>query len=349
MNMTLIEMKRQGEYIKDTAYAMATQVYVRDNLPLRGTILLPYMTKPFVQIGRYQNAMEEVNLPYLKENKIGIVRRDTGGGTVYLDEGEINVCFLDDSDNLDALSQFNLMYEPVLAIMREMGVENIEKNGRNDLEVEGKKVSGAALTITNGRAYGGFTLLFDVNWEHMTQVLRPNAKKMASKSIKSVRSRVGNLRDYVGAAYKDWTSEQFLEYLLVKMTGAKDYDSIPKYELTEADWAAIDRSVEEKYGNWDWIFGAAPRFSYNRDHHFKGGTVDISLDIEHSRIAQCKIYGDFFGSRPIEELEAALVGCPLREEDLTLRLEAVPLAEYMAGLTAADLVALILDQKLPQN
>ncbi|AMB94498.1 lipoate--protein ligase [Aerococcus sanguinicola] len=342
--MYIIEMKRDGEWIYNGAVAMAMQVYAQNHIFLDEPILFPYMTDPFVQIGRYQNAMEEVNMDYVEANDIQMVRRDTGGGTVYLDRGEINICFLMDSQDTNAFSNFDKMYQPVMQILREIGVDQVEKSGRNDLMVDGKKVSGAAMTMKNGRVYGGYSLLFDVDMDNMVNALRPNQKKIESKGIKSVRSRVGNLRDYVDPEYKDLTSEEFLELILVKTAGVESYDQIKKYQLTDEDWAAIDQMMEEKYANWDWIFGASPRFEYNRNEHFKGGTFDISLAIEQGRIKDCKIYGDFFGSQPISDIESALVGTPLRRQDLLDQLKQFDLSQYFGTITADEIVGLILEQ-----
>lgn len=294
-------------------------------------------------MGRYQNARGEANLDYMKDNDIGLVRRDTGGGTIYLDMGGVNFCFLTDSDDKGADVNFDEMYRPVIEILNELGLHDVEKSGRNDLLVNGKKVSGAAMSIVNGRTYGGYTLLLDIDEEKMVKSLNPNKKKMASKGIKSVRSRVNSLRDHLADEYKNLSSIDFTELMILKIFGAADRNEVKTYELTNADWSAIDLLMAEKYDNWEWNFGKSPRFTYSRDGRFSIGTLDITLDVENGKIHSAKIYGDFFGSADIQDVEKALEGVKLREDDLLNALSSINLRYYLGNVTEQDIVKLILE------
>src|SRR5699024_12340549 len=98
------------------------------------------ISKPLVQVGRYQNTRDEVNLPYVKENNINIVRRYTGGGTLYLDENCVNFCFLKEVEESNKDVNFADLYQPLIDILRELGAQNVELSGRNDLQIEGKKI-----------------------------------------------------------------------------------------------------------------------------------------------------------------------------------------------------------------
>lgn len=181
--MYLIEVKRNGKYIYDGAVALAVQVYAQKNLFLGEDMVFPYLTEPLVQVGRYQNAREEANLEYMKENGINLVRRDTGGGTIYLDMGGVNFCFVSDNTSASADINFDQMYAPAIEILKELGLKNVEKSGRNDLHVDGKKVSGGAMNVVNGRTYSGYSLLLDIDEEKMEKSLKPNKKKMESKEL----------------------------------------------------------------------------------------------------------------------------------------------------------------------
>ena len=197
--MYLIEPFRNGEYITDGAYALAMQVYVQNNIFLDEGIIFPYHCKPKVEIGRFQNAVSEVNQEYLEENDILLVRRDTGGGAILVDDGAVNVFSY---RKVQAYTEIIKMYDSHSGL-NNLGVKNVEQSGRNDLIIDGKKVSGGAMTMTNGRVYGGFSLLLDINAEAMVAVLNPNQKKIESKGIKSVEARVTTLREHLAPEYKN--------------------------------------------------------------------------------------------------------------------------------------------------
>ncbi|CEA00940.1 Lipoate-protein ligase LplJ [Jeotgalicoccus saudimassiliensis] len=341
--MYLIEVKRNGKYIYDGALALAVQVYAQQNLFLGEDMVFPYITEPLVQVGRYQNAREEANLEYMKENGINLVRRDTGGGTIYLDMGGVNFCFVSDNTDLSADINFDQMYEPAIQILKELGLKNIEKSGRNDLHIDGRKVSGGAMSVVNGRTYSGYSLLLDIDEEKMEKSLRPNKKKMESKGIKSVRSRVVSLRDYLPDEYRHLSSIEFCELMILKIFNARDRSEVKTYELTDEDWRAIDKMMEEKYRNWEWTFGKSPRFKYSRDGRFSIGTLDITLDVDSGIIQHAKIYGDFFGSREINDVEKVLTGIKLKEEDLTAALGSIDLQKYLGSITKEEVVQLILE------
>ena len=206
--MYLIEPIRNGEYIYDGAVALAIQVHVLNKLNLDEDIIFPYCCKPKVQIGLFQNAEKEINHDYMKANDITLVRRDTGGGTVFLDEGAVNICLIMSGDN-NIYGNFKKFYEPAVNILKDLGVDKVEQTGRNDLVIDGKKVSGAAMTLVNGKIYGGYTLLLDVNYDAMVNVLTPNRKKIESKGIDSVRSRVTSLREHLAEEYRSLSVVDF--------------------------------------------------------------------------------------------------------------------------------------------
>ncbi|MFA9414487.1 MULTISPECIES: lipoate--protein ligase [unclassified Streptococcus] len=337
--MYLIEMIRDGQYVTHGAYAMAMQVYVQQHIFLDEDILFPYFCDPHVQIGKYQNAAAEVNQDYIDKHQLPIVRRDTGGGAIYIDRGAVNFCYL--TSDMSLFGDFKRAYEPAITALKSLGVFLVEQRGRNDLVIEGKKVSGSAMTITNNRIYGGYSLLLDADHEAMAQVLNPNRKKMASKGIASVRSRVGTIREYLAEEYQRVTADEFKDLMICRLMGIDEVSQAKRYVLTDEDWAAIDRLVAEKYQNWEWTFGNSPQYSYQRDGRFACGTIEIHLEIEKSRIASCKIYGDFFGKGDIAEVEAALLGTRMIAEEVEAVLDKLDLPTYFGQVTATELTGLI--------
>lgn len=337
--MYLIEPIRNGKRITDGAVALAMQVYVQENLFLDDDILLPYYCDPKVEIGKFQNAVVETNQDYLKEYHIPVVRRDTGGGAVYVDSGAVNICYLINDNGI--FGDFKRTYQPAIEALHHLGATGVEMTGRNDLVIDGKKVSGAAMTIANGRVYGGYSLLLDVDFEAMEKVLNPNRKKIESKGIKSVRSRVGNIREHLAPQYQGITVEEFKDLMVCQLLKIETISQAKRYDLTEEDWQQIDALTERKYKNWEWNYGNSPQYRYHRDGRFAGGTVDVHLDIVKGSIADCRIYGDFFGKADITELEHLLIGTRMEKEDVLAVLESTHLTPYLGAITARELVDLM--------
>lgn len=339
--MYLIEPIRNGEYITDGVVNTAMQVYVSQNIFLDDDILLPYYCDPKVEIGRFQNTAVEINQDYIDEHGIQVMRRETGGGAVYVDRGAVNMCCLLQNDN-SIYGDFQKFYEPAIKALHNLGATEVVQSGRNDLEINGKKISGAAMTLINGRIYGGYSLLLDVDYEAMIKVLKPNRKKIESKGIKSVRSRVGSIRDNLAIEYQNITIHEFKDLMIKQLLGLDDINDVKRYELSEADWHVIDEMVAKKYKNWEWNYGRSPRYEYNRDAKLAAGTIDITLAVEQGRIVACRIYGDFFGQGEIKEVEQQLIGVRVVKADLLDALSEIDIPYYFGKTSAEELVELIL-------
>lgn len=340
--MYLIEIKRDGKMVRDMGMQMAAQMYVLNNIFLDDDIIMPYRCDPAVQIGKFQNTIEEIDVDYVETHHLPVVRRDTGGGAIYMDMGEANFIFI--LSNPGTVSEnFKRIYDPAISGLQALGAQQVQQRGRNDLEIEGHKVSGSAQTIIKGRLYAGYSLLMDIDGETMASALRPNAKKIASKGVKSVRKRVGGIRQYLSPEYQAISVDEFEELMLKHFLAVSDLADAKRYEFTTEDWEAIDQLYAEKYGNWDWNFGASPRYSFNNDGRFDAGTVDISIDINHGKIEHIRIFGDFFGEGEISDVEEALIGCSVQRDKLIDQLTAIDLDHYIKGLKPEELATLILN------
>ncbi len=339
--MYLIEPKRNGKWIYDPGISMALQEYVKDYIFLDDDVLFPYMMHPVVQIGKYQNAYEEVNQPYMDAHDIKIVRRESGGGAIYLDDRNMSFCFLFDGDH-DIFGNYGRLYEPAIKALQKLGVNNVKQKGRNDLVLEDKKVSGAAMTVQDGRVYCGYSLLLDPNYEAMVSVLNPNLKKVESHGIQSVRSRVGAIRPYLAPEYRDMTVWDFTDYMICQLLEVDDLSQAKRYELTAEDWAEIDKIAVEKYHNWDWNYGRFKEFEYHVTERFPIGTISVGLSIEHAKISAIQITGDFFGTADVKEIEAVLSGRRLRKDELLVALKQLDLTNYFGDLTREAFVNYLL-------
>ena len=291
--------------------------------------------RPAVIIGRNQNACREFDSAYAREHGIAIVRRMTGGGAVYHDLGNLNYSIFDfETDANRRYIDFAPFAEPVLTALRALGV-NAEFSGRNDILVNGRKVSGSAKFVHAGRILFHGTLLFDVDFEAMATVLTPPQAKIEAKGVASVRARVANLNEFLPGLTRD-TFRQALERQLLRQFNLKEPLPITDNWMREAD-----RIADERYRSWDWNFGESPDFTFERTRRFPCGTVTVHLDVHAGIIRRAAFRGDFFGTAPCDELAALLTGCPHRADTIRAALSGAGVGRYIAGLEPEPLTELL--------
>ncbi|MBP1558699.1 MAG: lipoate--protein ligase [Oscillospiraceae bacterium] len=291
-----------------------------------------------VIIGRNQNAVEEIDLDFVKEHNVTVVRRLSGGGAVFHDLG--NICFTFVAPYRGGeFNNYERFTAPIRDYLRTLGVR-AELSGRNDLVVDGMKISGNAQTVSKGRIMHHGTLMFSLNVNDLAGALRPNKLKIESKGIKSVRSRVTNISAHLQAPM---TVEDFLEgleqYLL------QTIPDLEPYTFTPADNAAIDKLVEERFGNWEWNFGHSPECDIRHTQRFPCGIVEAALKLEGGKIARLEILGDFFGMQDKQGLEEALTGIRYDREAVMQALEQMgeeTLQSYISGIAAGELCSLLM-------
>ncbi|MCL6452962.1 MAG: lipoate--protein ligase [Alicyclobacillus sp.] len=318
--------------ITDPTVNLAMEEYALNHLDVEETYLLFYINEPSIIIGKNQNTFEEINQTYVREHGIHVVRRLSGGGAVYHDLGNLSFSFITKNDG-DSFRNFRRFTEPVTAALHELGV-NAELTGRNDIQVGDKKISGNAQFATRGRMFSHGTLMFDVNLDAVANALHVRADKMESKGIKSVRSRVANIKDFL---QQEMTILEFRAKLLEAIFGGGD---VPEYRFTDADWQAIRALSEERYRNWDWNYGKSPDFNVQRSKRFSIGSIDVRLYVSGGVIESCKIYGDFFGMGDLADVEGKLVGCRYRREDLERALQGVDLKTYFGDIVLDEFLTL---------
>ena len=295
-----------------------------------------WRNRPAVIIGRNQNAVREFDSAYAREHGIAVVRRMTGGGAVYHDLGNLNYSFFSFETDADRRSaDFAPFAKPVLDVLRSLGVE-AEFSGRNDILVGGRKVSGSAKRVHEGRILFHGTLLFDVDMDAMVAVLTPPQAKIEAKGVASVRARVANLSEYLPGMDRD-VFRSAMERELLRSCGLSAPVPIPDNWIREAE-----RLADERYRSWEWTFGVSPDFTFERTRRFPCGTVTVHLDVHQGVIRRAAFRGDFFGTAPADELAALLTGCPHHADAVRAALSGVDVGRYIAGLeldSLADILA----------
>ncbi|WP_404451690.1 lipoate--protein ligase [Virgibacillus necropolis] len=322
--------------ITDPSINLALEEYVLQNFGENDTYLLFYINRPSIIIGRNQNSVEEINTEYVDNNGIKVVRRLSGGGAVYHDEGNLNFSFITKDDG-ESFHNFAKFTKPVVEALNKLGVP-AELKGRNDLVADGRKISGNAQFSTKGRMFSHGTLMFDSEIEHVVSALNVKKEKIESKGIKSIRSRVANISEFLEEKV---TMDEFKDIILRYIFDVEDVKDVPRYELTEQDWENVHQISKERYQNWDWNFGKSPKFNTKASHKFDSGLVDVRLEVNKGIIENCKIYGDFFGIGNVADVEEKLIGVRHERKAIDEALENVDIPHYLGKISKDDFINLI--------
>lgn len=311
----------------DPAYNLAFEEYVLTNRT-EGNILILWQNDNAVIVGRNQNTAQEIDSTFISANGIRVIRRNTGGGAVYHDLGNLNYSFItDDTGDRKGFTG------PVVKALEGLGLDACA-SGRNDILVAGQKVSGTAQQIKNGRILHHGTLLFDSDFSMIAGALTPDPSKFESKGVKSVRSRVGNIRANLT---KDMDIQAFWRYLEKSLA-----DSLVFSSLTEQEILEVQKRKAEKYDTWEWNYGKSPAYALRNKRRFPGGMLEVNLSVAGGKIAGIKLYGDFLAVQPVDILEKGLIGCPCKEDCLADTLKQLPVADCLGAITGKELTELIL-------
>lgn len=262
-------------------------------------VFLLWQNSPAVIVGSYQNICREVHVETLRKLGIPVVRRMSGGGTIYTDLGGWQFTFIQHRETEEI--EFHQYIAPVIDALGELGV-HAEFNGRNDLTIDGKKFSGNAQYRLGDCIVHHGSLLFDTDIRQMVESTTVDSYKILSKSIKSVRDRVTNIAEHLPAPMGP---ETFKECMVRHIMNGSD----AVYEVTAEDNARIREIAAEKFNNWERIYGADPKFNIERTGRFAGGKMQFKIDVRKGVIQSAAVYGDFFSTLDAETICAALTGC----------------------------------------
>ncbi len=321
--------------IHDPRINLAIEEYLLKTMDVeKEPVLLFYINQPSIIIGKNQNTIEEINTDYVEDNGIIVVRRLSGGGAVYHDLGNLNFSFITNDDG-DSFMNYKKFTQPVVDALAKMGV-NAELSGRNDILAEGRKVSGNAQFSTRGRMFSHGTLMFDTEIDAVVSALKVKKDKIESKGIKSIRSRVANISEFLK---EKMTIEEFRLEILKSIFDGEE--NIRYYELTDQDWENIHKLSAERYQTWEWNYGKSPRFNIQKTHRFPTGGIDIRLEVNHGIIEESHIFGDFFGVGDMTDIEQRLVGTNHGRTAIAEALADIDIPTYFGGISTEDFLQLI--------
>lgn len=314
----------------EPTWNLAYEEYCLKEVTQFNKILLLWQNDNAIIVGRYQNAENEINVKAAQEIGTKVVRRSTGGGTVYHDMGNLNFSFILPAENLEN-TDLSVFSKPMVHALNKIGVP-AEIQGRNDLTIDGKKISGTAQRIHKGRLLHHGTLLYDSDLDVLQSVLKVDSTKIASKGISSVRSRVTNIKEHI----PEGTFSDIHAFWKALLNAFSEEEEVTRYELSDQMLEEVKTLQETKYQTWDWNFGDAPAFEYNNSKRFPGGKLEIHLNVEKGLITECKLSGDFLGLVALDDLETGLKGTKYDSAHVILVLSHFNLPLFLGSITADE-------------
>lgn len=318
----------------DPSYNIALEAYAFKELTAIDEIFILWINEPAIIIGKHQNAIQEINKEYTDAHGIHVNRRLSGGGAVYHDLNNLNYTIISNKSEEGAFD-FKTFSKPVIDTLATLGVE-ANFTGRNDLEIDGKKICGNAQAYAKGRMMHHGCLLFDVDMSVLGDALKVSKDKIESKGVKSVRARVTNINNELS---KKMTVLEFKDAILEQMK--KEYPDMDEYVLTEEDLAAIQELRDTQFGTWEWNFGATPEYTVERSVRYPAGKITSYIKTEKSVIESIKIYGDFFGIGDVSDIEELLVGTRYEYTDVLAKLQTIDTTHYFSRMTVEEVAKAI--------
>jgi len=291
-----------------------------------------YRNTPSIVVGKHQNTLAEINLPFVQEHEILVARRISGGGTVFHDLGNLNFAFFT-SGKEGELVDYKRATLPILEALKEMGLE-ARLGKRNELLLKGLKISGTASHVFKQRVLHHGTLLFSSEMGKLSAALKSDQQNFTDRAVKSHRSRVTNISDHLAEAMDvEMFQERILDHML------RTFKDASPYLLSQSDIFEIKTLRDSKFSTWEWNFGYSPKYQFCRSISFNSGRLDIHMNVEKGVIKELKIVGDFTSRKDIGLLEQMLIGSIHDPETLRIRLSEIKLSEYIPGLENEEFLA----------
>ena len=394
---------------KSAAFWFAAEEYIMRFVRPVEPVLMLWSTDDTIMVGANQVVAAECDLEYARAEGIEIVRRSSGGGTIFTDPGTLQyTIILPYGQGDEEPGKTPYMADPGrdLRLNPRHGEEASYKNpytvtdpgtvtrewlagpvktalarygaqasleGRNDITIDGKKISGLAQYIKDGYICSHGSLLFKTDLEKLARCLTADREKFTTKAVASVRARVANISDYI--ALQDLRS--FRE-ALIEAYEPSERRPLPQYEPNEEGAHPLSEVITEKYEpneegahplsevitekyepnkegahplsaimtgkyyNPEWTYGREPAFTFTNRKRFPGGLIEVFLDVKGGIIRNAIINGDFLALRPVEELEAKLKGAPHRSGELEEALKTLDVRSYLGSLDEAELLEVLL-------
>ncbi len=311
----------------DPYFNLAADEYVMKKF--KEDCFMLWRNEPSIIVGKHQNTLAEINLDYVRENNIKVVRRISGGGAVFHDLGNLNFTFIRNSREGSQVD-FRKFTRPILDVLQLMGI-NAKFEGRNDLTIDGKKFSGNAEHVWKNRTLHHGTLLFSAVMTDLSSALKVNPMKFTDKAVKSVRSRVTNISEHLKEKMDVLEFRDRIMMHIMEM-----YPDSKLYRYTPEDISGIEILRDEKFSKWEWNFGYSPKYDFEKMIRTEGGSVEFHFNVEKGIIRDIRIYGDFFHKHDIEVVEKSLVGVKHEYDSIIENLSKFNFNDYFKNINVKE-------------
>lgn len=264
-------------------------------------IFMFWQSEPSVILGKHQNPVKEIDLDYVNDHHIPVIRRISGGGTVFHDLGNINYTLITRGEKQENLVDFKKFTFPVILFLKEFGMK-ARFEGKNNLTLGGKKFSGNSAHVFKKKVMHHGTLLFETNLGVLENVINPHQSGVKDKSIASVRASVTNISDHLKEKISPEGFKKRMSDFFVSYYGIKIFQN-----LAEEDIAEIRKLADEKYRSWSWNFGYSPKYSFSNEKETKSGMVQVNLEVKDGVINRIRF---FLNGKRFPEMENEFLGMP---------------------------------------
>jgi lipoate-protein ligase A len=290
-----------------------------------------WTAEPGVYIGKNQNTLEELNIEFVKENNFDVFRRLSGGGTIFHDEKTVYYTFI--TKNERTVKENFIYWNNVIVDF--LNSVNIKANlsGRNDVLIDGRKISGSAEHYKGDILVHHGSLLFDTDIPFLAQALTPNKKKFISKAVNSVKARVDNIQNHTDLNVDEFKSA-LVQYVENRFNGVKVPATKEENEITLS-------MRKDKYTTDEWNYGMSPKYTHFKEDKYPYGIVGVQLNVENGLISDISITGDFFSTKDKADLEQILIGWRHERTAIEEILGTIKIDEYISGAVQEDLLKLM--------
>lgn len=315
-------------------FNLAAEEYIVKNL--NEDLFYIYVNQSSVIIGKNQNPFSEVDINFLKDNNILLVRRLSGGGAVYHDLGNVNYSFLI-KDKAEDIYKFEKYSNPVIDFLNKELNLKAKFGGRNDITIDDKKISGAAQFVYNNNLIHHGTLIFNVDFTNVDKILTPNYDKIKSKGVKSVQSRVGKILDFLPKE-KKLSVEEFTKNLISFISNNVEY------KLNEEQLEEINKNAKQKEESINFILENKKKYHFQTSEYIPGfGTIQIYFNLENNKISDFEIFGEYFFKKDISDLRNKFINIEYNEKKIRETIESIENFEnYFFNLGKDKLISLIM-------
>jgi lipoate---protein ligase len=254
-----------------------------------------------IVVGKHQNTLSEINHRFVRENNIPVIRRISGGGTVFHDAGNLNFTFISEGER-EKLVNFRKFIDPLVAVLNSLGVP-AQFSGKSDIRVNGLKISGNAEHVFKNRVLHHGTLLFSSELSQLEQALKVPDKTYHDKGVKSVRTSVGNIVDFLDNKI---SIREFKDLILHKMI--QTMAGVEFYDMTAQDTVAIQKLADEKYKSWEWNFGYSPDYQLHNSVMAGKENWAIDLSVQKGMITKISLFNNDRLLKENQLIEELLMG-----------------------------------------